>query len=59
MDAHIWAMFFANVVAIKEHPRNPSGADLEACAMLADKMYYIYKERWYASVDNSRSERTR
>lgn len=34
----LWAIYFASIVAIKEHPRNEKGADLAACAELADRM---------------------
>lgn len=54
-ETAIWAMFFASIVAIKEHPRNEKGADLESCAQLADLMLEITKERYQCRLDQLHS----
>lgn len=44
--ASTWAIFYAGVVSIKEHPRNLGGADLDACAHVADAMLERFVKRW-------------
>lgn len=45
-----WALYFASIVAIKEHPRNEAGADLKYCAEMADKMLGLTNLRFRAST---------
>lgn len=44
-DLTAWAMFYAAIAGIHEHPRNPKGADLKACANKADQMMVHYQIR--------------
>jgi len=44
-NMQIWAIFFAGIVSIKEHPRNEKGANIKECADIADRMFLEYRAR--------------
>lgn len=49
MDSHIWAMFYAGLVAIRLHPRNENvivSVELQLCAEIADSMLKEYIRRF-------------
>ena len=49
MDRDLFlALAFIQLVGMKEHPRNSSGADLEACFDLACEMWEVLCQRGLA-----------
>jgi len=45
MDMQIWAIFFAGIVGMQEHPGNKKPKSIEECGRIADVMYMEYLHR--------------
>ena len=46
MDGYIWACFYSSVCAMYLHPGRKTDLDVVYCALLADRMFAEYKERF-------------